>query len=41
LGEEEAQEAKEMTNTILLKSGSVGGSKSLFIDPKVTMQRFN
>lgn len=40
LGEEEALEAKEMTNTILLKSGSVGGSKSLFVDPKATMQRF-
>ena len=34
LGEEEQAEAKELMNNVLQRSGSIGGSRTLFVDSK-------
>ena len=39
LAEEEQQEAREFTHTILLKSGSTGGNKNLFVSSKGALNR--
>ncbi len=37
LHDEEAEDVKEFTNTILLKSGSNGGTKGLFVNSRAAL----